>query len=245
MAAILLHCPSLILLCVSCHHIRSHCTTLCLLSRSGRKPCQPPHRILLVLKALKEGHKMRQLVAYVLGTESSGKTDLVRQLEYLSKGQLCSAPTKCTPTMGQEVSTLAVVASGGKRVTMELRELGGSVINVWESFIASRKAKDTAVEKTTFFLLYVVDATAPHQLPLASSMFRYLTEGSGAVCADWRTLVVLQKCSSVNAMTKEEARDYFADGERQNALCAVETDSWNGVGIGDVQQWLADAAREP
>ncbi|KPA77143.1 hypothetical protein ABB37_07074 [Leptomonas pyrrhocoris] len=188
---------------------------------------------------------MPQIVVYVLGAESSGKTDLVRQLEYLSKGKLLSVPTKCAPTMGQEVSALTVSASGGKRATMELRELGGSVVNTWESFIVSRKIKKTAAVKTKFFLLYVVDAAAPHQLPLASTVFRYLTEGSEATCAGWRALVVLQKCASADAMTQEEVKDYFADGKRREALCAVEADSWNGVGIGDVLQWLAEAAFHP
>lgn len=186
---------------------------------------------------------MQQAVVYVLGTESSGKTDLVRQLEFLSAGKLRSVPTKCTPTMGQEVSSLVATTSSGKRVTMELHELGGSVVNTWESFITSRKAKETATEKTTFALLYVVDATAPHQLPLASTMFRYLTEGQEAACAGWRGLIVLQKCASIDAMTETEVRDFFADGEHRDTLCVVETDSWNGVGIGDVLQWLADAAQ--
>lgn len=184
---------------------------------------------------------MPQVVVYILGTESSGKTDLVRQLEYLSKGSLRSVPTKCTPTMGQEVGELTVATSAAKRITMELRELGGSVVNTWESFIASRKEKDTEAAKTTFLLLYVVDGAAPHQLPLASTMFCYLTRGSEAVCVDWRTLVVVQKCACVDAMPKSEVRDYFANGERRDALCVVEADSWNGVGIGDVLTWLADA----
>lgn len=185
---------------------------------------------------------MSPVVVYVLGAESSGKTDLVRQLEHLSAGRLRTAPTKCTPTVGQEVSSLTVAVDGGKRLTMEVRELGGAIVNMWENFIASRKAKDTAAGETAFLLLYVVDAAAPHLLPLASTMFRYLTQGSEAVCWRWQTLVVLQKCACVDAMTKTEVTEYFADGDGRTTLCVVEADSWNGVGVGDVLQWLTDVA---
>jgi hypothetical protein len=185
---------------------------------------------------------MPQVLVYVLGTESSGKTDLVRQLEYLSKGQLRCAPTKSTPTMGQEVSTLTVTASERENATMEMRELGGSMVNTWASFIASRKAKDSVGVTTRFLLLYVVDATAPHQLPLASTMFRYLTQGSEAVCAGWGALVVLQKCASVDAMTVAEVKDFFADASHRDALCVLAADSWNGVGLGDVLKWCAMSA---
>lgn len=179
-------------------------------------------------------------VGYVLGAESSGKTDLVRQLEYLSSGKLRAVPTKCTSTTGQEISLLTLSPLRGKQVTMELRELGGSVVNTWESFIVARKAKDTAANSTSFVLVYVVDAAAPCQLPLSSTMLRYLTQGPEAACRGWRTLIVLQKCASVGAMTKTEAYEFFAEGRAREALYVVEADSWNGVGVGDVLKWLSE-----
>lgn len=180
---------------------------------------------------------MSQVVAYVLGTESSGKSDLVRQVENLSKGEISRIPVKCTPTMGQEVTTLNFT-SGKMHTSLELRELGGSVVNTWESFIVSRKAKDTSKDPTTFCMVYVVDATAPHQLPLAAMMYRYLMEGSEAVCAGWKSVIVLQKCASLNAMTKEEALTFFRGEGCEDAHLVMEVDSWNGVGIGDVLRCL-------
>ncbi|CAM37475.1 conserved hypothetical protein [Leishmania braziliensis MHOM/BR/75/M2904] len=179
---------------------------------------------------------MLSSVTYVLGTESCGKTDLVRQLEYLSQGVVRTVPTSCTPTMGQEVTVLTIRSPAGEgKVTVEVRELGGSLVNVWESFIESRKAKEIGGGSTAFLLLYVVDGVAPHQLPLASTMFRYLTQGRHAPCAGWSTLIAVQKCASVNAVTAEEVRGFFLDEvSTQSNVDVVEVDSWNGIGAGDV-----------
>lgn len=175
-------------------------------------------------------------VAYVLGTESSGKTDLVQQLEYLCRGLVRAVPATCTPTAGQEVTELQLRCGErkGRATVVEVRELGGSLANAWESFIGSRKLKDSG-HKTKFVLLFVVDAAAPHQLPLASAKYRYLTEGGSAVCAGWPTLLVVQKCACPGSMTLDEVVPFFVDsigsGPAPQVLAA---DSWNGVGIGDV-----------
>lgn len=185
---------------------------------------------------------MPQTVAYVLGTESCGKTDLVRKVESFAKGKLSRVPLKCTPTMGQEVTQLDFALSRKETASIELRELGGSVVNTWESFIASRKAKDTPTDKTTYFVVYVVDATAPHQLPLAATMFRYLLRGSEAVCAGWKSVIVLQKCASMNTMTKQEVVGFFEGGQCVDTQSLMEVDSWNGVGIGDLYLSLESIA---
>lgn len=179
---------------------------------------------------------MPSSVAYVLGTESCGKTDLVHQLEFLTQGLVRTVPTACTPTTGQEVTELNIRSPAGKgKVTVEVRELGGSLVNTWESFIESRKARDGGSGDTLFLLIYVVDGVAPHQLPLASTMFRYLTQGRHAPCAGWPTLIAVQKCASVNAVTAEEVRSFFLDEVEAPAnVDVVEVDSWNGIGAGDV-----------
>ncbi|GET87029.1 hypothetical protein, conserved [Leishmania tarentolae] len=179
---------------------------------------------------------MSSSVAYVLGTESCGKTDLVHQLEYLSRGLVRTAPTACTPTIGQEVTELSIRSLTGEgRVTVEVRELGGSLVNTWESFIESRKAKDGSNGSTAFLLIFVVDGVAPHQLPLASTIFRYLTQGCQAPCTGWPKLIVVQKCASAHAITAEEVRSFFLDDvEAQANVDVIEVDSWNGIGAGDM-----------
>ncbi|KAK7196014.1 hypothetical protein NESM_000534800 [Novymonas esmeraldas] len=186
---------------------------------------------------------MPSCVVYVLGTESSGKSDLVRQLEYLSQGHVRTTPTVCTPTMGQEVTELRLQPSPrAGEVVLELRELGGSLMNAWESFIESRKAKDGAAAETTFALLYVVDGIAPQQLPLASVMYRYLTHGTKAACARWPCIIAVQKCAGVNAVTAEEVHSFFLDdADAAPCLGVLEVDSWNGVGLGDVMKHLESA----
>ncbi|KAG5509664.1 hypothetical protein GH5_05520 [Leishmania sp. Ghana 2012 LV757] len=179
---------------------------------------------------------MPSSVVYVLGTESCGKTDLIRQLEYLSQGLVRTIPAACTPTSGQEVVEMSIRSPVGQgKVTVEVRELGGSLVNIWESFIESRKAKDGGSSNTGFLLLYVVDGVAPHQLPLASAMFRYLTQGCHAPCAGWSALIAVQKCASANAVTAQEVLSFFLDeAEAPSNVDVVEVDSWNGIGVGDV-----------
>ncbi|KAG5509341.1 hypothetical protein JKF63_06651 [Porcisia hertigi] len=179
---------------------------------------------------------MPSSVAYVLGSESSGKTDLVHQLEYLTQGLVRTVPTACTPTMGQEVTELNLRSPVGERkVTVELRELGGSLVNLWERFIESRKVKDGGGGDMAFLLLYVVDGAAPHQLPLASTTFRYLTRGRQAPCAGWPAIIAVQKCACVNAITAEEVHSFFLDDVvAASSVDIIEVDSWNGIGAGDL-----------
>ncbi|KAG5483267.1 hypothetical protein LSCM1_04808 [Leishmania martiniquensis] len=186
-------------------------------------------------------------VVYVLGTEGCGKTDLVHQLEYLSQGLVRMMPTVCTPTMGQEVTEICICSLVGERkITVEVRELGGSLASIWESFIESRKAKDGGSSDTAFLLLYVVDGMSPHQLPLASAMFRYLTQGRDAPCAGWPTLIAVQKCASANSLTAEDVFSFFLDeAEALSNVDVVEVDSWNGIGAGDVLRRIETAFGDP
>lgn len=108
---------------------------------------------------------MASTVFYVLGSESSGKTSLIQQLESMSRGCLVMQPIKTFPTTGQCVthctlkewlvgalphpslasSTLPSVRNsllgrkqnGDTEVEIELRELGGGMEPHWEKFLRS------------------------------------------------------------------------------------------------------------
>lgn len=182
-----------------------------------------------------------QRILYVLGPEGCGKTDLVMQLEHFYHGELRLAPSRSAPTMGQEVSEIQCpdAARRDRVFRVEIRELGGSIANTWASFIRSRTAKDAEPKASRYALLYVVDATAPHQLPLSAMMLQYLCIGSSAVCSGWPVMVAIQKSAPLHAMMREEMVDMVFCPELQEAIASVAVvDSWNGVGIGDVAQWL-------
>ncbi|KEG12760.1 ADP-ribosylation factor-like protein 16 [Trypanosoma grayi] len=180
---------------------------------------------------------------YVLGPSASGKTGLLRQLRCMCEnGTLMTQPAHDVPTKGQEIHSLIVHAPQKKNVfcTVELCELGGEMSPVWEKFIRSRLglAKDKNDQRCA--LMFVVDALAPHLLPLASVLFQRLKCFDG-LCREWPAVVVLNKVAARNAMTEGELEFFIptASYEATQVLCV---DSWNGHGIGDLMKWVNSVA---
>lgn len=183
------------------------------------------------------------VILYVLGTEGSGKTDLVRQLTYLCDGVVRTHPAKSTPTMGQDITVWHVDQEGGAKRGVEVRELGGCVVSSWESFISSRVEKDAAGAVPVYALLFVVDAAAVHQLCLAIAMLKALT-CEGGVCSEWGTLIVLQKSAVAHALTSGEVWELIAPcSPLASKVSVLVADSWNGFGLGDVLDWVRNNTR--
>lgn len=174
---------------------------------------------------------------YVLGTEGGGKSDLIHQLLRLCAGEIDTRPAKLPPTTGQSIHKIALGAGAG----VELRELGGSMLPTWESFLKARVEREAAAQEggggTLFRLVFVVDVAAPHQLAAARYAFQWLKTSAGGVCRAWPTAVVLQKCAAPGAVTVPEVAALL--GLRSVADAELfEVDSWNGLGHGDVLDWL-------
>ncbi|CCW64036.1 unnamed protein product [Phytomonas sp. EM1] len=177
-------------------------------------------------------------VVYVLGTAGAGKTDFLNNLELYSDDQIRCRPCKVSATSGQEIHMLRVCPpSSTDCVDIEVRELGGSAAASWESFIRDRTLKDFQ-QSTQYSLIYIVDAASPHQLCMASNIFHLLKHGPSGICCSWPTLVVIQKCASPYAFTKDEVSEYLLVEHLAVGIQVIEADSWNGYGIGDIFDWI-------
>ncbi|RNF26956.1 ADP-ribosylation factor-like protein 16 [Trypanosoma conorhini] len=183
------------------------------------------------------------LTVYVLGSSGSGKTNLLRQLGCMCEtGTLLTRPTHDAPTQGQEVHSLVLEAPQKKAAscTVELRELGGEMAPVWEKFIRSWQNSLKGNSGAKSALIFLVDALSPHLLPMAPVMFSSL-KGSDGACRGWPTAVLLNKALAKNAMTEAELEFFLSMDACSDAQLLV-VDSWNGLGLGDVMEWLSSAA---
>ncbi|EPY37235.1 ADP-ribosylation factor-like 16 [Strigomonas culicis] len=124
----------------------------------------------------------------------------------------------------------------GPACSVEVREVGGLMVNSWEKFIKS-KVSGTDGKAARYALLFVVSASAPQQLPLSISAFQLL-KGCDGVCAEWPALIVVQKAGMPHVMSLPEVKQLVIDGALVQDTSIMEVDSWNGIGLGDVHVWL-------
>nr|CCC91574.1 conserved hypothetical protein [Trypanosoma congolense IL3000] len=185
------------------------------------------------------------LTIYVVGPTSSGKTTLLRQLISMSNDDvLLIDQAHPVPTKGQELHTLTVKSAENKGSfrTVELRELGGDMAPLWENFISMR-LRSAGNNPHRFALMFVVDALSSHLLPLAYITFAKLRDDKG-VCKDWPALILLNKVTGGNAMTRREA-DFFLPTVADDGVELLAVDSWNGVGLMDTLMWIRKFAFSP
>lgn len=174
-------------------------------------------------------------ILFVLGGESSGKTTLIQQLESLSSGSLVIQPYKAAPTTGQNISHLQLPVGKRGKEQVEVREIGGSMAPHWDRFIKSTLEHEGNARRA---LLYVVDATAPHQLSEATTRFLQLTSYPG-YCNDWPTVLVLHKSHAARAVSVNDLT-FLLGGVSPDTFKVLEVDAWNGFGVGDVFDWLVE-----
>lgn len=171
-------------------------------------------------------------VLYVLGSESSGKSSVIHRILEMANRQIYAAPPKARPTTGQDVHSCFL----RDNVPLEIRELGGSMAPFWDQFIQSSCKHDKGAHHA---LVYVVDATAPHQLSESTTRFLQLVNISNSFHTQWPVQVVLHKIHSPNAVTKEDLL-LILGGVHPPVI--LEVDAWTGFGVGDMFRWLRDVA---
>ncbi|CAD2220357.1 hypothetical protein AGDE_00083 [Angomonas deanei] len=113
------------------------------------------------------------------------------------------------------------------------------MINSWEKFIVN-KLKSNKGPPVRCFLLFVVDAIAPHNLCKAVMSLMSLKEKARGVCHSWPTLIALQKCAAPRSLTVGETRQLFLAPEYEETTRLIEVDSWNGIGLEDVAEWVRE-----
>eukprot|EP00796_Vickermania_ingenoplastis_P000294 gene294-167_t len=204
------------------------------------RPVSPCIFVQRILELQKYRKMVVSNILYVLGGESSGKTTLVHQIQAIADGSVVSQPYKTAPTNGQNVSICRIQTnpkSGGIRERVEMREIGGSLSPHWDNFLRSSVEHEGHARRA---LIYLVDATAPHQLAEATTRFLQLTTHPGE-CRDWPTLLVLHKSHAAHAISTDDLL-FLLGGLEPKSINVLEVDAWNGFGVGDVFQWLKTTA---
>ncbi|KAH9597817.1 hypothetical protein LSM04_001603 [Trypanosoma melophagium] len=182
-------------------------------------------------------------IVYVLGPSASGKTSLLQQLcRMCESNTINSRPVHYPSTRGQDVYSVDLHAPKQKNVScrVEFRELGGEMATLWERFVEIPMKSTRPECKPKCALIFLVDALTPHLLPQSSILFTKLKSIDG-VCREWPTIVLLNKVAARNAITEKEV-DFIFSGvgcEKTQIFCV---DSWNGLGLGDVVEWIKDVA---
>lgn len=151
-----------------------------------------------------------------------------------------TAPRKLAATTGQSIVKLGFMANEKDSARLELRELGGSMLPVWESFLRGHLARDAeSSSRGTFALMFVVDAASPCQLTVARYALQWVRTSFDAPCRSWPTAIVVQKSAAPNAVTSAEVLDALdIDSSDAEGMVVFEVDSWNGLGVGDVLSWM-------
>ncbi|KAG8340536.1 hypothetical protein ERJ75_000745100 [Trypanosoma vivax] len=183
------------------------------------------------------------LTMYVLGPPSSGKTSLLNQIQSINNdGCLLTRPSHDAPTKGQVVHILTLQSPENENVycTAELRELGGEMTSMWEKFIKGKINSAQTSGRGRYALMFVVDALAPHMLPISSIMLARL-KGCDGVCRDWPLVVLLNKVVARNTLTEEEVR-FFLLTPGLEGVRILSVDSWNGLGLADAMAWIRSVA---
>lgn len=178
-------------------------------------------------------------ILYVLGGESSGKSTLVHQIQAMSVGAVMTQPVRTTPTTGQNVSTCKIKSEMHPQAgeAIEIREIGGSMSAHWNKFLRSSIEHEGYARRA---LIYVLDASAPHQLCEATTRFLQLTMHPGE-CKGWPAVLVLHKSHAAHAVSLDDVRFFFG-GLSPSSIQILEVDAWNGYGVGDLFDWVQTMA---